>query len=79
MDGIIHCEVLEVDEPHRLSYTWVSRGENTTIIWTLKEDTDGTVHLHLDQIGLSEDKAFKGAKIGWTNMCSKLEKVLAEL
>lgn len=78
-DGIIHCEVLEVDEPHRLSYTWISRGENTTIIWILKEDEDGTVQLHLDQIGFSKDKAFTGAKNGWTSMCSKLEKVLAEL
>lgn len=78
-DGTIHCEVLEVDEPHRLSYTWVSGGENTTIIWTLQEDKDGTVHLHFDQTGFSKDQALGGAKYGWTSMCGQLEKVLAEL
>lgn len=75
-DGIIHCEVLEVDEPHRLSYTWVSLGENTTITWTLKEDKDGTVNLHLDQTGFSAQQAFEGAKYGWTSMCGKLEQLL---
>ena len=35
-DGIINCEVLEVDEPNRLSYTWVSGGENTTVTWHLE-------------------------------------------
>jgi uncharacterized protein YndB with AHSA1/START domain len=78
-DGIIRCEVLVVEEPHRLSYTWVSGGENTTIIWTLQENTDGTVHLHLDQTGFSRDQAYGGAKFGWTSMCGQLGKVLAEL
>ncbi|NOU97486.1 SRPBCC domain-containing protein [Paenibacillus sp. LMG 31456] len=78
-DGIIHCEVLEVVEPHRLSYTWDSGGENTTIIWTLQENEDGNVHLHLDQIGFSKVQALGGAKYGWTSMCGQLEKVLVEL
>lgn len=78
-DGIINCEVLEVEEPHRLSYTWVSGGENTTIIWTLQEGKDGTVHLHLEQTGFSKEQAFGGAKYGWTSMFRQLEKVLAEL
>jgi uncharacterized protein YndB with AHSA1/START domain len=78
-DGIIHCEVLEVVEPHRLSYTWDSGGENTTIIWTLQENKDGTVHLHLDQTGFSKVQALGGAKYGWTSMCGQLEKVLVEL
>jgi len=36
-DGIVDSEVLEVDEPHKLSYTWVSAGESTTVTWTLKK------------------------------------------
>lgn len=78
-DGIIQCEVLEVDKPHRLSYTWVSGGEDTTIIWTLQEEKNGMIHLHLDQTGFSKDQALGGAKYGWTSMCGQLEKVLAEL
>jgi uncharacterized protein YndB with AHSA1/START domain len=83
-DGIVDGEVLEVDEPNTLSYTWISAGETTTVTWTLKEDSDGTVHLHLDQSGFSEatkaiEGAIEGAKYGWTSMSAKLEKVLAEL
>lgn len=83
-DGIVDCEVLEVDEHRLLSYTWLSAGESTTVTWTLKEESDGTVHLHFDQSGFSEEtKAQKGAIEGsthaWTNMGAQLEKVLAEL
>lgn len=75
-DGKIDCEVLDVDEPHRLSYTWVSFGESHTITWTINEDKDGTTHLHLDEMGISNDKVYQGAKYGWTNMCGKLEELL---
>lgn len=83
-DGIVDGEVLEVEEPHKLSYTWVSAGESTTVTWTLSKDADGTVQLHLDQTGFSEETkaregAIEGAKYGWTHMSEKLEKVLAEL
>ncbi|MFJ8260732.1 SRPBCC domain-containing protein [Rummeliibacillus sp. NPDC094406] len=81
-DGIVNCEVLVVDEPHTLSYTWVSAGESTTVTWTLTEGSDGNIHLHLDQTGFSEETkaregAIEGAKYGWTNMGNQLEKVLA--
>lgn len=83
-DGIVNGEVLEVDEPHKLSYTWMSAGETTTVTWTLNKAADGTVHLHLDQTGFSEETkarpgAIEGAKYGWTSMSDKLEKLLVEL
>jgi uncharacterized protein YndB with AHSA1/START domain len=83
-NGIVDCEVLVVEEPHTLSYTWASAGESTTITWTLKKDSDGTVHLHFDQTGFSEETkarqgAIEGAKNAWMKMGSQLEKVLAEL
>jgi uncharacterized protein YndB with AHSA1/START domain len=82
-DGIVNCEVLEVDELNRLSYTWASAGENTTITWTLKKGSDGTIHLHFDQTGFSEETkahkgAIEGAKHAWTKMGNQLEKVLAQ-
>jgi uncharacterized protein YndB with AHSA1/START domain len=78
-DGIVNSEVLEVDEPHKLSYTWVGGGISTTVKWTLKQ-SDGTTHLHLEQTGFeSEDRAFNGAKYGWQKMGVGLENVLAEL
>lgn len=83
-DGIVDCEVLEVDEPHLLSYTWLSAGESTTVTWTLKEESDGTVHLHFDQSGFSEETkaragAIEGATYAWTNMGAQLETLLAAL
>lgn len=83
-DGIVNGEVLEVDELQKLSYTWESAGEITTVTWTLGKDAEGTIHLHLDQTGFSEatkarEGAIEGAKYGWTSMSDKLEKVLAEL
>lgn len=78
-NGIIDCEVLEVDEPHRLSYTWVSLGESNTVTWTLKQDEDGTTHVHLDQIDISSEQALNGAKYGWMRMGEELKKVLEEM
>jgi uncharacterized protein YndB with AHSA1/START domain len=76
---IIDSEVLEVDEPHKLSYTWVGGGINTTVTWTLKFE-DGTTYLHLEQTGFEkEDQAFKGAKYGWARMGEGLKKMLLEM
>ncbi|MEK4485876.1 SRPBCC domain-containing protein [Psychrobacillus sp. FSL H8-0484] len=83
-NGIVDSEVLVVEEPNKLSYTWVSAGESTTVTWTLKEGSDGTIHLHFDQTGFSEETraregAIEGAKYAWMKMGEQLEKVLAEL
>lgn len=80
-DGIVQCEVLVVDEPNTLSYTWLSAGESTTVTWTLKEDSEGAVHLHLDQSGFSEETkarqgAIEGAKSAWSHMAAQLDQVL---
>lgn len=78
-DGIVEGEVLEVEEPHRLSYTWVSAGQNHTVTWTLTEVRDGTVRLHLDQTGIiGGQQAVEGAKYGWTNMAGGSLKKLLE-
>ncbi|WP_339230972.1 SRPBCC family protein [Oceanobacillus sp. FSL K6-2867] len=82
-NGIVDCEVLEVKEPHKLSYTWASQGENTTVTWTLKEGSDGTTNLHFEQVGFSEEtKATKGAIEGaiysWTKMGEQLGNVLEQ-
>jgi uncharacterized protein YndB with AHSA1/START domain len=43
-DGVVSCEVLEVDEPRRLSYSW--RGgwqrQPTVVTWTLEPVAGGT-------------------------------------
>ena len=78
-DGIVNSEVLVVDQPNKLSYTWLTAGESTIVTWTLKE-VDGITHLHLEQTGFErEGHAYNGAKQGWVLMGNKLEQVLKEL
>lgn len=65
IDLVVHSEVLVVDPPHKLSYTWVGGPIDTIVTWTLTEEDEGT-HLHLDQTGFKEENmAYNGAKYGW--------------
>jgi len=75
-DGIVDGEVLVVDPPNRLSYTWGTGDERHTVTWTLQDLGDGRVNLHLEQTGISSTQALGGAKYGWTAMCGELEKLL---
>ncbi|WP_246315717.1 SRPBCC family protein [Paenibacillus foliorum] len=77
-NGVIDCEVLILDEPNRLSYTWVSGGQNNTVTWTLQDLGNGKVNLHLEQSGITNEYVLENAKRGWAAMCGMLEKVLAE-
>ncbi|KIL40797.1 ATPase [Gordoniibacillus kamchatkensis] len=77
-NGIIDGEVLIVDEPRRLSYTWVSAGQENTVTWTLQDLGDGKVNLHLEQTGISNEQALGGAKYGWSAMCGELGKMLEQ-
>lgn len=83
-DGVVECEVLEVDEPRRLSYTWVAPGLDgapspTVVTWTLAEDEGGGTRLRLEQSGFRTDakQEIGGAKYGWTSMLDQLKTVLA--
>ncbi|MFC5448665.1 SRPBCC family protein [Paenibacillus aestuarii] len=77
-DGVITGEVLVVDAPTRLSYTWASGGEKHTVTWTLEAIADGKVNLHLEQVGFSNAQGVQGAKYGWSKWCGELEKLLAQ-
>ena len=54
-DGIVHCEVLEVDPPRRLSYSWRGGPIDTVVTWTLEPVPEGT-RLRL------EHKGFRGLR-----------------
>jgi len=77
-DGIINGEVLVVEAPNRLSYSWASGGETHTVTWTLQDLGDGKVNLHLDQTGFSNPQGLEGAKYGWSKWCGELGKVLEQ-
>lgn len=77
-DGIVIGEVVIVDEPNKLSYTWGSGGEQHTVVWTLEDLGDGKVNLHLEQTGFSNPQGLAGAKYGWSNWFKGFEGVLEQ-
>lgn len=81
-EGVIDCEVIEVDQPHRLSYSWATTGQDnelhsTVVTWTLSEE-NGVTQLHLEQSGFRSDakQELGGAKYGWQAMLEELQNVL---
>jgi uncharacterized protein YndB with AHSA1/START domain len=83
-EGAVDCEVIEVDEPHRLSYSWATDGARdtpnaTVVTWTLAEAEGGVTRLHLEQSGFRSDarQEIGGARYGWTSMLDQLQSLLA--
>jgi len=81
--GVVDCEVLVAEVPHRLSYRWVTAGQKdlhqTIVTWTLTAVDHGVTQLHLEQTGF--DSAAKqeigGARYGWTHQLDQLETLLS--
>lgn len=77
-DGIVEGEVIIVDEPNQLAYSWATGEERHMVTLTLQDKGDGTVNLHLDQTGFSNVHGLEGAKYGWGEWVVKLEEVLEQ-
>lgn len=77
-DGIVDSEVLIVDEPNLLSFSWVVGEERHTVTLTIQDLGDGKVNLHLEQTGFSNAHAHAGAKYGWMAWIDELVKVLEQ-
>lgn len=72
-DGVVHAEVLEVEPPARLSYSWLGGGIDTIVSWHLKEEA-GNTRLVLEQSGFRGIKGFMISKIlggGWKRMVAE--------
>ena len=83
-DGMVYCEVLEIDLHKRLRYSWrsgpASSPLDTVVTWTLTPTPSGT-RLALEQSGFlpANAFAFDGASKGWRHMVGeRLSKVLAQ-
>ncbi len=80
-DGVIDCEVLEVEPPARLAYTWAARASpmpiQTVVTWTLTPVAAGT-SVRMEQAGFRSDQKrnYGGARYGWTAFLDGLERVL---
>lgn len=83
-NGIVDCEVLVVDPPHRLSYNWGTGGSESglqwVVLWTLTPTESGT-HVRMEQSGFTPEQkaAYQGAKYGWQKFIGNLDRVLGEL
>lgn len=80
-DGMVYCEVLEVDPLKRLRYSWRGGSLDTVVTWTLMPTPSGGTRLALEQSGFlpADAFAFDGAKKGWQRMVGEsLRDVLAQ-
>ena len=85
-NGIVYCEILEVDEPNKLVYSWQggsdedSKRLDTTVTWTLSPTPTGGTLLNLVHHGFQpDDYAFKIMSQGWRSMITadKITRILA--
>ena len=71
-DGIIHCEVTEVDPPRKLAYTWTGGGLTTLVTYRLVAEGEGT-RLYFEHSGFDLDNpihrmAHHGMSAGWKHL-----------
>ena len=84
--GALDCEVLEVEPPKSLSYTWNHSHPDpvfalqSVVRFTLTPTPEGT-RLQMEQAGFRPDQkqAFGGARAGWGQFLGKLDALLAHL
>lgn len=50
-DGIVRCEVLELDPPRRLVLSWAGGKIDTTVTFTLEQAGDQQTRLRMRQVG----------------------------
>jgi uncharacterized protein YndB with AHSA1/START domain len=80
-DGVMHCEVLALEAPHRLSFSFKSSMlKDTTVTFSLSEEGEGTevVIEHVGFSGFGEFIISRMLKAGWGSMLkTRLPLVLA--
>ncbi|MBI4306451.1 MAG: SRPBCC domain-containing protein [Chloroflexi bacterium] len=83
-DGIVHCEILELELHKRLRYSWRSGSGSsrvdTVVDWTLTPTPSGGTRLALEHSGFlpANKPAIDGARMGWQRMVGeRLREVLA--
>jgi uncharacterized protein YndB with AHSA1/START domain len=76
-DGTVHCRMLEIDVPRKLSWSWVAGDIDTIVTFILTPTVAGT-HLTIKQSGFKVDQKrnVAGARYGWNMMSARLIDVL---
>jgi uncharacterized protein YndB with AHSA1/START domain len=81
-DGVVHCEVVEADEPRRLVYTWRGGPIETIVTWILEDTPAGGTRLSLIQDGFRPEDGFtyQMLEMGWRDKAAaSLGQVVASL
>ena len=88
-DGVVHCQVLQCEPPHLLSYSWKGGSDsnpaygsslNSTVTWTLTPVEGGT-HLRMVHDGFvfpGNRFAFDAMSPGWARAVDAIARVTAE-
>jgi uncharacterized protein YndB with AHSA1/START domain len=74
-DGTVRCQVLELEPPRRMVWTWAGGNIDTTVTFTLDELDDGGTRLRLHQVGFHGLGALLTRRIlarGYRRMLSRL-------
>jgi len=87
-DGVVHCEVLEVDAPRQLRYSWRGGADDlqgygtridTIVTWTLTATDGGGTLLRLEHAGFTDKNAFAYENLakGWRGkLARRIEAIL---
>ena len=83
--GVTNCEVVEVDAPRRLAYSWGDGSESgsglqTLVTWTLTPAEGGTL-VRMEHSGFRPDDegGYQAMGGGWPRIVAGLERVSATL
>ena len=87
-DGIVHCEVLEVEPNRRLVYSWKGGSDDnpkygsrldSVVTWTLSPEKGGT-RLRLVHAGFrspGNDFVYDAMKSGWGHIMGRIAEIIA--
>jgi uncharacterized protein YndB with AHSA1/START domain len=84
-NGVTDCEVLTVEPPHRLAYSWCASGSEaaeglkTVVTWTLTPVQGGTL-VRMEQAGFRPQADAQGYQMmgsGWIRIVARLEEISA--
>jgi uncharacterized protein YndB with AHSA1/START domain len=85
-NGVTDSEVLDVEPPHRLVYSWDASGEEAegglkcVVTWTLTPQSGGTL-VRMEQAGFrpEDDAGFRSMGGGWPRILGRLDEVAGAL
>jgi uncharacterized protein YndB with AHSA1/START domain len=76
---ILHTgKYIEIDRPHKLTFTWESpeSADNSIVTLNFTELNDGKTNIELTQVKFIDEKRRLNHQGGWGNILSKLNEVI---